>query len=81
MSNPIEYIVKIDEFGDKSWYRNGKYHREDGPAVELANGDKYWYIEGMEYTEKEFNKKMNKTCNGKIIEIDGIKYMLTQMET
>jgi len=28
----------------------------DGPAVEYANGDKYWYIEGKEYSEEEFLK-------------------------
>jgi hypothetical protein len=25
---------------------NGERHREDGPAVELANGDKSWYLNG-----------------------------------
>jgi len=23
----------------------GQFHRDDGPAIELANGDKEWYIE------------------------------------
>ena len=22
------------------------YHRTDGPAIEFANGDKHWYING-----------------------------------
>ena len=26
-------------------------HREDGPAVDYANGDKYWYINGMYHRE------------------------------
>ena len=30
--------------GDKIWYLNGKYHREDGPAVEWADGTKFWYL-------------------------------------
>jgi hypothetical protein len=25
----------------KRWYLNGKWHREDGPAIERANGDKF----------------------------------------
>jgi large subunit ribosomal protein L20 len=38
----------IAEFanGDKYWYKEGKYHREDGPAVEWANGNKEWWFEG-----------------------------------
>jgi len=34
-------------------YRNkdGKYHREDGPAVEYTNGDKFWYINGKRHRE------------------------------
>jgi hypothetical protein len=30
--------------GDKGWYLNGEFHREDGPAFEYADGDKFWYI-------------------------------------
>ncbi len=34
-------------------YRNesGKYHREDGPAVEYTNGSKEWYINGKLHRE------------------------------
>jgi len=52
--------------GDEQWYRNGKLHREDGPAkvftdqyrvdgpaVEHINGYKSWYLNGIEYTEQE----------------------------
>ena len=35
---------KTNSFGDKHWYLNGKLHREDGPAVEYANGDKEWWL-------------------------------------
>ena len=66
--------------GSKSWYKEGKLHREDGPAVELANGDKYWYLNDKEYSEAEFKKKIAKNskspCEGKIVEIDGKKYIL-----
>jgi len=68
--------------GDKEWYIEGKLHRLDGPADERSNGSKYWYvegklhredgtrawyIEGVRYTEEEFNKKIN----SKTIVIDG----------
>ena len=51
----------------------------DGPAVEYVDGTKYWYLNEEEYTEKEFNAKMNPTCNGKVVEIDGVKYKLTKV--
>lgn len=37
--------------GNKYWYLDGKYHREDGPAIERANGNKYWYLNGKPHRE------------------------------
>lgn len=51
------YQVKV-EGGDKSWYLNGKLHREDGPAVEGANGYKAWYVNDTKLTEKEWKSKV-----------------------
>ena len=28
------------------WKFNGVHHREDGPAIECANGSKVWYLNG-----------------------------------
>lgn len=41
-------IKTIDEFGDVRWYKEGSniHHREDGPAIEFANGDKLWCLNG-----------------------------------
>ena len=37
--------MKVDAEGTKFWrLPNGKLHREDGPAVEYANGAKLWYV-------------------------------------
>ena len=47
----IEYTVKVNECGTKSWYLNGKYHREDGPAIEYASGTKFWYLNGNLHRE------------------------------
>jgi hypothetical protein len=33
--------------GDKYWYLNGLWHREDGPAIEWSNGGKEWWVNGM----------------------------------
>jgi hypothetical protein len=65
--------------GTKHWYHKGKLHREDGPAIERTNGDKCWYINGKELTEAEFNAR-TKSCNGKVVEIDGKKYKLQEVK-
>jgi hypothetical protein len=46
-----EYKVRVYANGSKCWYLNGKYHREDGPAVESANGDKEWYLNDKRHRE------------------------------
>ena len=76
----IESKVKVNSNGDKRWFLNGKLHREDGPAVEHADGDKLWFLNDKYLTEKQFNKKMKKSCKNKVVEIDGVKYKLTVME-
>ena len=35
----------------KQWYKEGKLHRIDGPAVEYSNGTKIWYKEGKRHRE------------------------------
>ena len=47
----IEYTVKVYGSGDRFWFLNGKYHREDGPAVELNNGNKEWWLNGERHRE------------------------------
>lgn len=33
--------------GTKRWYRNGRCHREDGPAIEYADGKSFsWFVNG-----------------------------------
>lgn len=64
--------------GSKEWFVNGKLHRLDGPAVKWSNGYKAWYVEGKHMTEEKFNEYMNPTCEGKVVEVDGIKYKLVK---
>ena len=67
--------------GDKFWYLNGKLHREDGPAREWYNGNKEWWLNDKKLTEAEFNRRTKKTsCAGKVVEIDGKKYKLTEVK-
>jgi hypothetical protein len=46
MQNPI-----IDQQGNKQWYHDGKYHREDGPAIESVNGYTAWFRDGKYHRE------------------------------
>ena len=52
-----KYEVTVDDDGTIRWRQQDKYHRLDGPAIERANGEKYWYIEGVRYFETQFLKK------------------------
>jgi hypothetical protein len=67
------------ENGTKLWCINGKRHRTDGPAVEYADGSKSWWVNGKRLSEEKFNARKN-SCNGKIVEIDGKKYKLTELK-
>ena len=40
-----------ESWSTKHWYINGKLHREDGPAVERASGEKEWYVNGKLHRE------------------------------
>ena len=37
-----------DKKGTVRWYWKGRLHREDGPAIEWANGTKEWYRNGVQ---------------------------------
>jgi hypothetical protein len=39
-------ILEIDGRGNKFWKLNGLFHREDGPAIEYADGTKQWWSNG-----------------------------------
>ena len=47
----IKYTVEVCPNGTKSWYLNGKKHREDGPAVEWDEGSKFWYLNDKRHRE------------------------------
>lgn len=65
--------------GYKEWYFNGKLHRKDGPAIEFLDGSKSWYLNGKKLTQEQFNKQTKQSCEGKVVEIDGKKYKLTEV--
>jgi hypothetical protein len=41
----------VDKYGTKEWFLDGKRHREDGPAIECADGAKFWYRNGKPHRE------------------------------
>ena len=42
----------------EQWYKHGLLHKEDGPAVIDKDGTKKWYLNGIEYSKKEFEKEI-----------------------
>ena len=41
--------LEINKYGDKFWYRNRTFHRDDGPAAEYIDGSKWWYKNGIRH--------------------------------
>jgi hypothetical protein len=42
------------------YYKGYKLHREDGPAVDWESGHKRYYLNGIQYTENEYNERIAK---------------------
>ena len=85
-----EPVKKTTHYEDGSvWYEqyyiDGKIHRVDGPALINYNEDgsvnyEVYRIDGKYYTKEEWKAKTKTTtCSGKVVEIDGIKYKLTEV--
>jgi len=53
---PIEVDVRClrDHWNNIVWYKNGKWHREDGPAVQYSSGIESWYLNNKRYTEQDW---------------------------
>jgi hypothetical protein len=70
------YKVTVDSDGTIRWYLKNKCHREDGPAIECANGDKLWYLNGQCHREdghavERANGDKEWYLNGKLHREDG----------
>jgi len=44
--------------GTRVWMAEGKWHREDGPAIEYPNGTKEWWLNGIQYNCLEWILKV-----------------------
>ena len=47
----IKYTVEVFEYGTQKWYKDGKLHREDGPAVIIGSIRQEWYRNGELHRE------------------------------
>ena len=44
----LKYRIEVNKFGTRRYYNSaGQMHRDDGPAVEYADGTKGWYQNGL----------------------------------
>ena len=68
---------EVDAFGHVRYYnKEGQRHRLDGPAVEMANGDKEWWIDGklhrLDGPAVDWVDEYKAWCqNGKLHRLDG----------
>jgi len=46
----LKYRIVVNEYGTRRYYNNaGELHRDEGPAIEQVNGDKFWYQNGLRH--------------------------------
>ncbi len=57
---PNTYDVEVFEDGSECWYLNGKIHRENGPALNGPFNTEEYYLNGIQYSKKEYKKEIKK---------------------
>ena len=57
----------IDSKNNKYCFLEGMWHKEDGPAIEYANGDKQYYLNEKHYTEETWRKEVRRRKLEKIL--------------
>jgi hypothetical protein len=62
MDNP-----KIDASGNKLWFQHDNIHRDDGPAVEYANGSNEWYLHNKCLPFDEWIDKVDMSYEDKVM--------------
>jgi len=63
----VMYNLTIENTTVYEWYKNGKKHREDGPAEEWDDGFKEWWLNGIEYSKEEYLNIINVKNKKKIL--------------
>ena len=50
--NALKYHVEVDQYGNRRYYNSsGQLHRDDGPAIEYADGTRCWCQNGLRHRE------------------------------
>ena len=70
----VKPFCVIEGDGNKFWFyeldgyfhKKRTFHREDGPAMEFTNGEKYWYLHDKQYTLEEYVAQMNCSDSEKV---------------
>lgn len=85
----IKHVREYNDHGHlikEEYYLNEKRHKEDGPAVQCWNDDgqlKYqgYWLNGTPISKDDFLARQKQSCHGKIVEIDGKKYQLSEVKS
>lgn len=48
------YVEETHRFTIVSYYKEGVLHNEAAPAIQWSNGQKFWYLNGSQYSEDQF---------------------------
>jgi hypothetical protein len=55
--------------GTLQWWVFGNIHREDGPAIEYPSGHKIWFLDGLEYSEQDWQQEVTKIKLKRILDL------------
>ena len=51
----LKQRVVVDQHGSRLYYnQDGELHRENGPAIEWADGDCWWFLSGIRYNYTQY---------------------------
>tara|TARA_R110000851_G_scaffold113803_1_gene238636 strand:+ start:342 stop:560 length:219 start_codon:yes stop_codon:yes gene_type:complete len=63
----MQPIMTVNRFGDKFWMLHTKIHRDDGPAIEYADGYKSWWLNDNPLTFDKWLDKVNMSDEDKVM--------------
>ena len=44
-------IIAVNHDGTQYWYKNDKFHRDDGPAIIYSDGSQFWYKNNVSHRD------------------------------
>ena len=69
-------VMRVDRDGTREWSLNYSRHREDGPAIEWDNGDRWWYLNNEKISFSEWLEK----TKSKLKKEDIIRFLLLMVK-